>query len=165
MLAVLALDLVGRFIFLGVLVTILAYLLLMFFILQKLVMHPAKLEWYLCQVRKKERELRRERERELGKEHREQERKHRERARLKRWIQFTQLLEAPPEGCLLTFLSSFIFVMLAILALELVGWFIYLCLLITIVVYLLLIISFHTPVRSTQRIVYQRHNTRGTTTS
>ncbi|KAJ7819574.1 hypothetical protein B0H14DRAFT_2836277 [Mycena olivaceomarginata] len=78
-------------------------------------------------------------------ERQQQEKREQQRAllgeRLQRWAQFLQLLNAPPEGRLLKLLSSFIFIMLAILALELVGWFIFLGLLITIVAYLLLIIS------------------------
>ncbi|KAF8175661.1 hypothetical protein K438DRAFT_1847469 [Mycena galopus ATCC 62051] len=57
-------------------------------------------------------------------------------------MQMVQLLEAPPGGSLLTVLSSFVFIMLAILALELIGWFLFLGLLITILAYLLLIILF-----------------------
>ncbi|KAJ7911976.1 hypothetical protein B0H13DRAFT_2660306 [Mycena leptocephala] len=60
--------------------------------------------------------------------------------RILRWIQLIQLLEA--DSLVLKLLSSFIFTMLAILALELVGWFIFLGLLITILAYLLIIISF-----------------------
>ncbi|KAF8175665.1 hypothetical protein K438DRAFT_1847479 [Mycena galopus ATCC 62051] len=52
------------------------------------------------------------------------------------------MLKAPLEGQLLTLLSSFIFIMLAVLALELIGWFLFLGLLITILAYLLLIILF-----------------------
>ncbi|KAF8175674.1 hypothetical protein K438DRAFT_1847504 [Mycena galopus ATCC 62051] len=57
-------------------------------------------------------------------------------------MQLIQLLEAPPGGSLLTVLSSFVFIMLVILALELIGWFLFLGLLITILAYLLLIILF-----------------------
>jgi len=59
-----------------------------------------------------------------------------------RRVQLVQLLEAPPQGLLLTLLSSFVFIMLAVLALELVGWFTFLGLLVTILTYLLLIIAF-----------------------
>ncbi|KAJ6467744.1 hypothetical protein C8R45DRAFT_1105859 [Mycena sanguinolenta] len=90
----------------------------------------------------RKRRVGRDREREREGE-REQER--RERDRLRRRIQLTQILEAPPGGRLFTLLSSLIFIMLAVLALELMGWFIFLGLLITIhqlFAYLLLIISF-----------------------
>ncbi|KAJ6467741.1 hypothetical protein C8R45DRAFT_1171138 [Mycena sanguinolenta] len=87
----------------------------------------------------RQRRVGRDREKERERE-REQER--RERDRLRRRIQLTQILEAPPGGRLFTLLSSLIFIMLAVLALELIGWFIFLGLLITILAYLLLIISF-----------------------
>ncbi|KAJ7205412.1 hypothetical protein GGX14DRAFT_397551 [Mycena pura] len=103
-------------------------------------------EWEL----QRERERERQRQLELEREQRERERERRERerqlVRLRR-AQLTQRLQAPQaEGRLLTLLSSFsehsVFIMLAILALELVGWFIFLGLLVTVLAYLLLIISF-----------------------
>ncbi|KAJ6467745.1 hypothetical protein C8R45DRAFT_1019015 [Mycena sanguinolenta] len=57
-------------------------------------------------------------------------------------MQLIQMLLSPPEGILLTLLSSLVFIMLAVLALELIGWFIFLGLLVTILAYLLLIILF-----------------------
>ncbi|KAJ6467747.1 hypothetical protein C8R45DRAFT_473370, partial [Mycena sanguinolenta] len=95
---------------------------------------------------KEERErLEREQEEQWERDQRKREREEQERqehGRLQRRIQLTQMLEAPPEGRLLTLLSSFIFIMLAVLALELIGWFIFLGLLVTILAYLLLIILF-----------------------
>ncbi|KAF8168848.1 hypothetical protein K438DRAFT_1774624 [Mycena galopus ATCC 62051] len=84
---------------------------------------------------------------------REQQERERLRERLQRQGQLLQMLKAPPEGRLLTLLSSFsqwfcslrptkhrsqiglpllVFIMLAVLALELIGWFLFLGLLITI---------------------------------
>ncbi|KAJ6467749.1 hypothetical protein C8R45DRAFT_1171152 [Mycena sanguinolenta] len=87
----------------------------------------------------RQRRVGRDREKE-GESEREQER--RKRDLLLRRVQLTQMLEAPPEGHLFALLLSLIFIMLAVFALELIGWFIFLGLLITILVYLLLIISF-----------------------
>ncbi|KAF7378336.1 hypothetical protein MSAN_00259600 [Mycena sanguinolenta] len=149
MLAVLSLKLIGWFIFLGLLVTILAYLLLIILFVAPPVtmirsfgpMEPITIElgreWE-----------RRELEVRLRPEQREQEERQRleqeKRKRLEalRHMQLIQMLLSPPEGRLLTLLSSFIFIMLAVLSLELIGWFIFLGLLVTILAYLLLIISF-----------------------
>ncbi|KAF7378337.1 hypothetical protein MSAN_00259700 [Mycena sanguinolenta] len=107
--------------------------------------------------------LKREQAEQWGRDQRKREREEQEReeyGRLQRRVQLTQMLEAPPEGRLLTLLSLFsahftllfqpssnlftlaVFIMLAVLALGLIGWFIFLGLLITILAYLLLIISF-----------------------
>ncbi|KAJ7133248.1 hypothetical protein C8R44DRAFT_977480 [Mycena epipterygia] len=82
----------------------------------------------------------------------ERERRERERQcemvqeRLARRAQLLQQLEAPPGACTgglsLNHLSSLLFLLvLAAVVLELVGWFIFLGLLVTILVYLVLIIS------------------------
>ncbi|KAF7378331.1 hypothetical protein MSAN_00259100 [Mycena sanguinolenta] len=92
--------------------------------------------------RKQEREEREEREkRKQEREERElEERQRLEREKQERLealpflrhMQLIQTLLSPPEGILLTLLSCFIFIMLAVLALELIGWFIFLGLLVTI---------------------------------
>ncbi|KAJ6580041.1 hypothetical protein DFH09DRAFT_1146392 [Mycena vulgaris] len=106
----------------------------------------------------------REREREWQREQRE--RKQREQERLLRQTQLRQQLEAPPGACpgglslnlsslnechsrvfiaterqKFTCHSSVFLLVLAALALELVGWFLFLGLLVTILAYLLLIIA------------------------
>ncbi|KAF7335596.1 hypothetical protein MVEN_02214000 [Mycena venus] len=102
-------------------------------------------EWERKNLERERRERERERrERELA-ERRELEREWRERElaeRLQRWAQLAQQLIAPPQGLALTLLSSLMFIMLVVLALELVGWFTFLGLLVTILAYLLLIITF-----------------------
>ncbi|KAJ6580017.1 hypothetical protein DFH09DRAFT_324461 [Mycena vulgaris] len=99
--------------------------------------------------RKRLRDWDREREREAEREWREwqreqREREQREQERLLRQAQLRQQLEAPPGACaggLFLNLSSLMFLLvLAALALELVGWFMFLGLLVTILAYLLLII-------------------------
>ncbi|KAJ6467750.1 hypothetical protein C8R45DRAFT_1218966 [Mycena sanguinolenta] len=83
-----------------------------------------------------------ERDRQERAERAERECAERERIQLQRRARLLQMLLSPPEGVLLTLLSSFIFIMLAVLALELIGWFMFLGLLVTILAYLLLIILF-----------------------
>ncbi|KAJ7642612.1 hypothetical protein DFH06DRAFT_1477378 [Mycena polygramma] len=63
-----------------------------------------------------------------------------ERQRLLKRARLRELLEAP-LGLLITHLSSLVFLcLLVVLALELIGWFLFLGLLITILAYLLLVI-------------------------
>ncbi|KAJ7037351.1 hypothetical protein C8F04DRAFT_1256924 [Mycena alexandri] len=78
--------------------------------------------------RDRERKDRERRDRERKREEKER----RKRARRVRQIQLLQLLQAPPQGLLLTLLSSVLFVLLAVLALELVGWFTFIGLLVTV---------------------------------
>ncbi|KAF7378333.1 hypothetical protein MSAN_00259300 [Mycena sanguinolenta] len=95
-------------------------------------------EWEEWEREERERKQQEREERELQR----QERERVEWERIQRRSQLIQTLLSPPEGRLLTLLSSFIFIMLAVLALELIGWFIFLGLLVTILAYLLLIILF-----------------------
>ncbi|KAJ7743831.1 hypothetical protein B0H16DRAFT_998579 [Mycena metata] len=85
----------------------------------------------------RERRDRKRRDREQKREEKER----RKRARRLRQIQMLQLLKAPLQVLLLALLSSILFVLLAVLALALVGWFTFIGLLVTVVAYLLLIIS------------------------
>jgi len=103
-----------------------------------------------------ERDRYRERERELEERQRVQRQRvqcqpvQRQRERLVRQAQLLQQLEAPPGACTgglpLNHLSSLSFLLvLAALAHELVGWFLFLGLLVTILAYLLLIIPHASP--------------------
>ncbi|KAJ6538257.1 hypothetical protein DFH09DRAFT_1323948 [Mycena vulgaris] len=102
------------------------------------------LELELGQERERERErelgLERERDRERKRE-RQREREQREQERLLRQAQLRQQLEAPPGGLSLNLSSLMFLLVLAALVLELVGWFMFLGLLVTILAYLLLIIA------------------------
>ncbi|KAJ7321938.1 hypothetical protein DFH08DRAFT_941822 [Mycena albidolilacea] len=92
---------------------------------------------------------RRERQERQERERRERERRERERERERR-AQLLQQLKAPPGACpgglSLNHLSSLLFLLvLSALALALVGWFIFLGLLLTILAYLLLVIMPESP--------------------
>ncbi|KAK6977991.1 hypothetical protein R3P38DRAFT_3120372 [Favolaschia claudopus] len=95
------------------------------------------------------REQREQREHEQREQREQREREQREQwergkkylMRLLRSMQLLLKASTPIESLLLDILSSAVFIILAILALELLGWFLFLGLLVTILTYLLLIIS------------------------
>ncbi|KAK7017758.1 hypothetical protein R3P38DRAFT_3201361 [Favolaschia claudopus] len=95
---------------------------------------------------RREREERREQEQHEREEQerREREREEREQRHMMRILRRVQLLlkaTTSIESLLLNILSSAVFIMLTILALELLGWFLFIGLFVTILIYLLLIIS------------------------
>ncbi|KAJ7609872.1 hypothetical protein FB45DRAFT_943139, partial [Roridomyces roridus] len=82
-----------------------------------------------------------QKQRELEREQLQREQEQETLRRTQKRAQLLQMLSLPTQGIVVTLVSSIAFILLTILALELTGWFLFLGLLITILAYLLLIIS------------------------